>query len=114
MAPIPVHAFDEYSNPLDNTLYTHETENRSYYKANADTDEGFDDESNSVPIPEYENEADPIEKQFYNILRQHTDDDAKEQIWFNNAEERIPANDAEGRVPANDAEKRILANDERN
>lgn len=72
--------------------------NSSYYKAEADEVEAKND---SVLTPQYENEVDPSEQQFYNILQQQGPDDA---------EEKVPANDAEERKLMNDTEERILAN----
>lgn len=81
--------------------------NRSYYKTNADDE--ADAKNNLVLTPEYEKEADPKEKQFYDKLQQQTEDNAWKRIPENNAKKRVTVNDAEERVPKND--KRTLANE---
>lgn len=94
--------------------------NRSNYKADIDADEAFDVKNCSIIAPEYQDEADPNEQQFYEIILQQTgdNDDAKEgapanehRVPVNNAEDRATANDAEDENPANDAEDENQSND---
>lgn len=54
---------------------------QSYYKA--EDDEVFDTERNSVLASEYEDEGNPSQKKFYNILLQQTRDDTKERFPAN-------------------------------